>query len=149
MRKVFTIILAPWSQTSHITLTDTYIGNPLKTFDYVELIPRLMLQYSDPDRAKTFMTYRKEAEQLSQHEDPKERKLVDFWGSRLHRDLKEEGLFTQDTNLGFFFSTDGIDIFRERTSFDVWPLILVNLSLPPAIRYVFHSHSLLDHRLSF
>ncbi|RPA80503.1 hypothetical protein BJ508DRAFT_327224 [Ascobolus immersus RN42] len=74
-------------------------GKPWKTFDYVQLIPRLMLQYSNPERAKTFMTYRHGAEARAL--DAEEPTLVDFWGSKLHQELKSEGLFDKSTDIGY------------------------------------------------
>lgn len=93
-----------------------------------------MLQYSNADRAKELMTYRFVAEAKSK--DAEEPRLVDFWGSGLHQELVDNnGMFAEETDIGFFFSTDGIDLFRNRSQFTLWPLILVNLNLPPEKRY--------------
>ena len=61
--------------------------------------------------------------------------LEDFWGSKLDQNLRERGLFGTDTDLGFLFSTDGIKVYKSRVEFHTWPIMLVNLSLPPSERF--------------
>lgn len=59
----------------------------------------------------------------------------DFWTGNLHLRQREDGLFGQDTTLGFGLFTDGVQVFKMRVSFGVWPIVLVNYSLPPEFRY--------------
>ena len=61
--------------------------------------------------------------------------LEDFWGSKLDQNLRERGLFGTDTDLGFLFSTDGIKVYKSRVEFHTWPIMLVNLSLPPSEQF--------------
>ncbi|RPA80261.1 hypothetical protein BJ508DRAFT_196111, partial [Ascobolus immersus RN42] len=105
-------------------------GDPWRTFDYIPITHRLMLQYSDKKRARTLMSYRRRC--LA---DPSA-SLKDFWDGNLYRDLTADGLFQHDTDVGFFFSIDGVDVFDTRTDFTVSPLVLVNLNLPPEERYL-------------
>ena len=56
--------------------------------------------------------------------------LRDFWDGALFKELKEKGLFRDYRDLGFVFSTDGVQLFKIR-KFDIWPLLLINLNLPP------------------
>ena len=45
------------------------------------------------------------------------------------------GLFQNDTDLGFYLSTDGIKVYKSWVEFHNWPILLVNLNLPPAKCY--------------
>lgn len=103
-----------------------------KTYDHIPLIPRLRLQYADPQRAQTFTEYRAQAESV-----PFGTITSDFWNSRLFRSLKiKKGLFSQPTDIAFFMSTDGVRVFKTRSNFVVWPIIFINLNLPPDQRYL-------------
>lgn len=39
-----------------------------------------------------------------------------------------------DTDLGFVLTTDGVQIFKTRSRFSIWPIVLQCLNLPPTIR---------------
>src|SRR5207248_2431163 len=43
------------------------------------------------------------------------------------------GLFQDLRDIAFAFSTDGVQLFKIG-KFDIWPLLLVNLNLPPSKR---------------
>ena len=57
--------------------------------------------------------------------------MFDFWNGTLFNKLQEQGLFKEDTDLGFFCSSDGVRLFKSRTNFAIWPIMLLNLNLPP------------------
>ncbi|CCX14492.1 Similar to transposase domain-containing protein [Coprinopsis cinerea okayama7 len=38
------------------------------------------------------------------------------------------------TDMGFTLSTDGVKVFKTRSQFNIWPVMLTNLNLPPSIR---------------
>ncbi|KAH0604134.1 uncharacterized protein H6S33_007165 [Morchella sextelata] len=61
--------------------------------------------------------------------------VSDFWSAELFLNLKEKGLFPDDTDIGFMLSTDGVKVFKFRRNFSIWPILLINLNLPPAIRF--------------
>src|SRR5204863_139186 len=98
-------------------------GNPWLTYDYIPLIHRLRLQYSDPDQARKLTEYRSEVSERTR----RTRVLEDFWGSKLDIQLQEMGLFQANTDLGFYLSTDGIKVHKSRVEFHNWPILLVNL----------------------
>ena len=100
-------------------------------YDYISLVHCLHLQYSDPDQARKLKAYRAEVDTRTQSTGV----LEDFWGSKLDIRLREIGLFQNDTDLGFYLSTDGIKVYKSRVEFHNWPILLVNLNLPPAKRY--------------
>ena len=57
----------------------------------------------------------------------------DYWDGDLHQEHKAGGFFQDKHDIGFSFSTDGLQLFTVG-QFSVWPLVLVNLNLPPSIR---------------
>lgn len=106
---------------------------PYKTYDHIPLIPRLRLQYADPNRARMFTTYRQSAETANSSANL----TTDFWNSRLFRSQKQKkNLYQNPTDLAFFMSTDGVRVFKTRTNYIIWPIILINLNLPPHERYL-------------
>jgi hypothetical protein len=102
-------------------------GKPRKTFDYIPLIHRFRLQYADPKRATLLKQYRPTLE-----ENPWEG-VRDYWDGLLYKEQKVEGLFEDEHDIGLAFSTDGLSLFNVR-QFSVWPIILLNLNLPPQLR---------------
>jgi hypothetical protein len=72
--------------------------------------------------------------------DREQGQSADFWSADLiqelqERDCAERSMFSQDTDLAFFLSSDGVKVFKSRRAFHIWPLLLINLNLPPNIRY--------------
>ena len=57
--------------------------------------------------------------------------MFDFWNGTLFNKLQEQGLFKEDTDLGFFCSSDGVRLFKSRTNFAIWLIMLLNLNLSP------------------
>lgn len=105
---------------------------PFKTFDYLPLIPQLKLQYSDRQRAKVLMAYRRKTELWAQQNPTKTK---DYWTGQLHSDLKNKGLFPNITDQAYIFSTDGFRVFRHRKLFTAWPFLLVPLNISPRYRH--------------
>lgn len=108
------------------------------TYDHIPIIPRLRLRYSDAEFAETVMKYRASVMKLYKDtlETKKTKVTTDFWTGQLHAEQLEAGKFDQATDMGFAFFTDGVQIFKSRVSFTVWPLALINLSLPPEVRFL-------------
>jgi len=97
---------------------------PRKTFSYLPLIPRLILQYSNAERSRIFKTY---PASVSAEE------CCDFWNGSTCETLRKDGYFASPTDLALLVSTDGVNLVRQR-NFDTWPIIILNLNLPPEIR---------------
>jgi hypothetical protein len=105
---------------------------------YIPLTHRIRLWWSNPACAKKMIDYRNTTMQGASTEG----KSADFWTGQLLQDLKKQDqdrganmpMFTQDTDIAFFFSTDGVKVFKSRRAFHIWPLLLINLNLPPAER---------------
>jgi hypothetical protein len=104
---------------------------------YIPLAHRIRLWWSNSKRAQKMIHYRTMAVQGGENG-----KLSDFWTGTLIKDLKKTDeqrgervpMFSQDTDLAFFLSTDGVKVFKSRRAFHIWPLLLINLNLPPEER---------------
>lgn len=60
---------------------------------------------------------------------------TDYWTSELFQEMKyQKKLFRTSTDLGFVLSTNGVQVFKARTRFSIWPIVLECLNLPPTIR---------------
>ena len=60
--------------------------------------------------------------------------LRDIWdGTALQEKTREGRFYSNSENLGLMLSTDGVSLFKS-SSADLWPVFLVILNLPPAIR---------------
>jgi hypothetical protein len=116
----------PCGEPRYMNAVDGGPRKPRKSFIYLPIIPRLLLQYSDPERARIFKNY--PASVLQDNPD-----VDDFWNGSLYQEFRSQGFFADAHELAFVFSTDGVNVVRQKT-FDVWPLLLINLNLPPEIR---------------
>ncbi|KAI5836991.1 hypothetical protein DFP73DRAFT_487982, partial [Morchella snyderi] len=90
-------------------------GNPRNTFQYIPLTHRLKMQYADPARARKLTNYRASVE--ARGAESEEGLAEDFWNGSLYRDQRAKGLWSQRTDIGLFFSTDGVRVFKTRTNF--------------------------------
>jgi hypothetical protein len=104
-------------------------GKSRKRFVYIPITHRLQLQYRDPVRAGILKDYR-----LSRLMRP--RRYGDFFDGNLFHDfhMKELGLFKDPHDIALHVSLDGVQLTNMR-HYEVTPVILVNLNLPPEIRY--------------
>ncbi|KAI5814061.1 hypothetical protein BZA77DRAFT_220346, partial [Pyronema omphalodes] len=86
------------------------IRSPHATYSYIPITRRLQLWWSNKQRARKLIEYRLLAEKN------RERGIrVDFWSGDLYQDLKHrKNLFSQDTDLAFAISTDGVKVFKSR-----------------------------------
>lgn len=126
-----------WKQTGNSNDPRNKDGSlqkiPYKTFDYLPLIPRIKLQFSDRKRAKVLMAYRSKVEAWAENNPTK---TQDYWSGALHADLKKnKGMFSSPTDQAYIFSTDGFRVFRHRKLFTSWPLLLVPLNISPQHRH--------------
>lgn len=114
------------------TNSDHHVGLPWKTFDYIPIIHRLMVWWGDVNKNAELQEYPASFEQGQ--ELPA--KLSDFWDGKMVRRLRERDMLTRLSDLPFFFSTDGVNLFRKGTQCEVWPLILTSFNLPPEQRFL-------------
>lgn len=88
-------------------------GKPYRTFDYIPLIHRLLLLYTDTAYVKITMEYK---ESFANQETPQS-SVRDYWDSLLFKIVKNNrGLWTDSRDVGFIFSTDGFSLFKAHAS---------------------------------
>ena len=103
---------------------------PRKTFDYIPVQHCLRLLYSDPKAARDLKSYLKKLEDTAEGVV-----LRDFWDANLCAELKKKGILTDPRSLAFYFSTDGVCLFRKDRQHSVHPLLLINYNLHPKLRF--------------
>ena len=101
-----------------------------KTFDYIAVQHRLRLLYSDPKMAQQLKSYRKRLEESAEGNV-----VRDFWDAKLCAELKKKGVLNDPRSLAFYFSTDGVFLFRKGRQHTVHPLLLINYNLHPELRF--------------
>jgi len=103
--------------------------NPFQTFDYIPLIHSLRLQCADIRRSKAFDDYKISVARGGSI-------MKDIWDGELIKDLTKDGLFSQATDMALGLLTDGVQVFKIRSKFSVWPVLIMNFNLPPHLRYL-------------
>src|SRR5205814_2020955 len=73
------------------------------TFDYIPIIHRLRLQFTNAARAKILKGYRHKLETETWDEG-----IRDYWDGRLHQQHKDSGFFNDEHDMALAFSTDGL-----------------------------------------
>jgi hypothetical protein len=103
---------------------------PYQQHSYLPITERLRLWWGNISRATQMVKYRKKAET-----DRTIGERTDFWSGDLFQDLKSKDLFGADTDIALTLSTDGVKVFKSRRAFNIWPLMLLCLNLPPEVRF--------------
>lgn len=109
------------------------LKRPRKTYIYIPLIDRLKLQYHSTQRAQQLKSYRGKRQTIPGQ-------LRDIFDGRLYQDYHcgELGLFQNDSDIALHMSLDGVQLTRLR-NFEITPIILINLNIPPEERYEEHN----------
>ena len=105
---------------------------PRKTFDYLPAQHRLLLQYSDPKRARALKSYRR---MFVARGGGDTTDLRDFWDGKLCAELQKKGVLTDPRSVAFYFSMDGVNLFWKGRQHTVHPLLLINYNLHPELRF--------------
>lgn len=106
-------------------------GKPVKTMDYIPLIHQLRLQYACASRSDKFTSYPTKC--IRNHNTSGI--ITDIWNGKLMGRLREKGLFSNTTDLALSFHTDGVKLFKTRSAFHIWPLLIIINNLPPEERF--------------
>lgn len=114
---------------------DPRSGRPYSRFMVIPLEERLRLWFADKTFAKLLRTYPQYARLRANGKNESGRKYCDFWNGTNLADLEKDGYFKDDTELALCLATDGVEVFRTRCPFNVWPIIFSCFNLPPEIRY--------------
>jgi hypothetical protein len=87
-------------------------------------------------RARTLQTYC-----LPFHSNPsRPGPLNDWWAAKRYADVRSQGLLTTPRDLAIQLSTDGLSA-TNKVGFNLTPVIVINLNLPPQTRY--HDHNIM------
>jgi hypothetical protein len=120
----------------HYCTTSRYINDdlqkrkPRKVLSYFPLIDRFKIQYNDPTRSQ-LLRYRHE---YVTNENYNNLNIGDVFDGNLYKELVEiEGLFQNECDIALIGSTDGYQIFRQKTD-DCWVIMFINANLPPSER---------------
>lgn len=116
----------PCGVSRYISLNERRI--PRKQFCYLPLIPRLLIFYSNPLQSKLYQTY---PTSLFDSQDQRQG-WCDCWDDTLFREHVNS--FRDPRHLILGFSMDDVQVVRQKTH-DIWPLLLIQLNLPPKLRY--------------
>ena len=106
-------------------------GNAVQTFDYIPVVHRLRIQYASLRRSDIFTTYPEQCRARYKTSGI----ISDIWNGKLVHELEERGLFANKRDISLSFHTDGVKLFKSRSSFHVWPLLLIINNLPPDQRF--------------
>lgn len=111
-----------------IRLSDASV-KPRQTFLYIPIGPRLQLDFACHSSSQEMRDYRE-----ATLEDVDDGDLSDFWSGQHYKKLHRQGLFNDPRDVALSFSTDGVNVTRQRTQ-TVWPGVITNHNLPPETRY--------------
>lgn len=98
---------------------------PQKTAMYFPLLDRFRIQYADSERALK-LRHRSQREKCDDE-------YSDIFDGDLYKELVEEGFFSDERDIALIGSTDGYQIFRQKTD-SCWIVMFINANLPPTIR---------------
>jgi hypothetical protein len=94
---------------------------PYAQHSYIPVAHRLRLMYSDKERAREMVEHPYQCGQ-----DRENNIRSDFWTGELFQDLQAKGLFSLRTDVAFALSSDGVKVFKTRSAFYIWPIMLVS-----------------------
>lgn len=112
---------AAYNQTSN-----SNIKTPRKVATFLPLLNRFKLQYNDPKRSSD-LRYR---HQYANSNENEENSISDIFDGNLYKDLINDGYFIDERDIALIGSTDGYQIFRQKTD-DCWVVMFINANLPP------------------
>ena len=96
-----------------------------KSAIYVPLLDRFRIQYANSERAFK-LRYRSQRKEC-------DNEYGDIFDGNLYKELVEEGFFADERDIALIGSTDGYQIFRQKTD-DCWIVMFINANLSPDIR---------------
>jgi hypothetical protein len=100
--------------------------SPRKVFTFLPLLDRFKLQYNNPERSAE-LRYRHNYVNSEEYE---KNSISDIFDGNLYKKLAEDGYFTGERDIALIGSTDGYQIFKQKTD-DCWVVMFINANLPP------------------
>jgi hypothetical protein len=111
---------------------NSYGRDPFRQYTYIPLGDRLRFQYKAELRSRAMQTYC--GQFFDKPIEYTHQTIKDWWCGSIFRELRQNGLFTQCTDIALQIALDGVGI-TKRTNHTSTPVILINYNLPPAMRY--------------
>jgi hypothetical protein len=100
-----------------------------KSFIYVPLISRFIVQYRNKKRSKE-LQYRAEYSAIKRSAGKEERTYSDIFDGHHYLELIEQGLFSDVRDIALGLSTDGFQLFQDNHH-DCWPILIINYNIAP------------------
>ena len=129
MGKLLNVISCPWCEEPAYINQSSNKRSPRKVFTFFPLLDRFKLQYNS-SRRSTELRYRHNYVNNDEYEDDS---ISDIFDGRLYKELTEDGYFKDERDIALIGSTDGYQIFKQKTD-DCWVLMFINANLPPDVR---------------
>lgn len=117
----------PWCEQAVYSIDSSNVKTPRKVATFLPLLDRLKLQYSDPKRSSD-LRYRHNYINNDEYEQGSS--IGDIFDGNLYKELAEDGYFKDERDITLIVSTDGYQIFKQRTE-DCWVVMFINANLPP------------------
>lgn len=111
---------------------DATTKKPYQQFIYVPLVDRLRLQYKCRRRAFTLQTYCKPFFDNYNTLEPGSL-LNDWWAGARYAEIRAKGMLSTPRDIALQIAADGVS--ATKISFNLMPVVLFNLNLPPQTRY--------------
>jgi Transposase family tnp2 len=92
---------------------------------YIPLLDRFRIQYANSERAFN-LRYRSQRKECNNG-------YSDIFDGNLYKELVDEGFFSDERDIALIGSTDGYQIFRQKTD-TCWIVMFINANLSPDIR---------------
>jgi hypothetical protein len=101
-----------------------------KVMSFFSLIDRFKIQYNNPDRS---MKLRYRHQYITSNNYNENKYIGDIFDGNLYKELVNEGFFANERDIALIGSTDGYQIFKQKTD-DCWVIMFINANLSPLER---------------
>lgn len=118
------VISCPWCGEAAYINQSSNMRTPRKVSTFLPLLDRFKLQYNNSRRSEE-LRYRHRY--VINNEDSS---MGDIFDGELYKELTRDGYFTDERDIALIGSTDGYQIFKQRTD-DCWVIMFINANLPP------------------
>lgn len=120
-------VSCPWcEEAAYINNQSSNMRTPRKVTTFLPLLDRFKLQYNNSNRSRE-LRYRHNYVNSDEYEEDS---ISDIFDGRLYKELTEEGYFADERDIALIGSTDGYQIFKQKTD-DCWVIMFINANLPP------------------
>lgn len=115
-----------WCGEAAYYINQSSTKTPRKVATFLPLLDRLKIQFNNPERSLA-LRYRCQYVNNNSYNDGS---IGDIFDGNLYKELVEEGYFLDERDIALIGSTDGYQIFKQKTD-DCWVVMFINANLPP------------------